>query len=271
MSARRRRAIHLATVGFALALAASFGLVATGQTPARRTAGQAASEANFFIETPAGWTLPRTAWGDPDLQGTWPISYVGSVPLERCAGGGGGRGGDAAAALRSAESVLDRRGVQGTHGHGGRTRRSLRGRHQGRRLRQRLPGRHRRSDGAAAADVADRGSAERPAAGDDRGRQTAVGADAEQLGAPGRRADVRLRARLRHVGSLHHARHARVDVPVPLQQRRADHPVARLRRPQHGDDPRGAHHSDRRPAARVLGHQAVARRLARTLGRRRRS
>jgi hypothetical protein len=36
--------------------------------------------------------VPRTAWGDPDLQGTWPISYVGSVPLERCAGSGG-RGG----------------------------------------------------------------------------------------------------------------------------------------------------------------------------------
>jgi len=55
-------------------------------------AAQAASEKNMFIETPAGWRHPKTAWGDPDLQGTWPISYVGSVPLERCAGGGG-RGG----------------------------------------------------------------------------------------------------------------------------------------------------------------------------------
>jgi hypothetical protein len=56
--------------------------------------GRAPSEANHFIETPAGWTHPKTAWGDPDLQGTWPISYVGSVPLERCVslGGGGGRG-----------------------------------------------------------------------------------------------------------------------------------------------------------------------------------
>ena len=40
----------------------------------------------MFIETPAGWKAPKTAWGDPDLQGTWPINYVGSVPLERCAG-----------------------------------------------------------------------------------------------------------------------------------------------------------------------------------------
>ena len=55
--------------------------------------GQGPGEKNMFIETPAGWKTPRTAWGDPDLQGTWPISYVGSVPLERCAGGGGGRSG----------------------------------------------------------------------------------------------------------------------------------------------------------------------------------
>jgi hypothetical protein len=47
----------------------------------------------MFIETPAGWKSPKTAWGDPDLQGTWPISYVGSVPLERCAGAGGRAGG----------------------------------------------------------------------------------------------------------------------------------------------------------------------------------
>ena len=51
-----------------------------------------ASEANHFIETPKGWTHPKTPWGDPDLQGMWPISYVGSVPLERCQGGSG-RGG----------------------------------------------------------------------------------------------------------------------------------------------------------------------------------
>jgi hypothetical protein len=92
MSGRQRRAIHVVTLGAALAAGAAIGLVATAQTPARRAGGHAASEANFFIETPAGWTLPRTAWGDPDLQGTWPISYVGSVPLERCSGGVGRSG-----------------------------------------------------------------------------------------------------------------------------------------------------------------------------------
>src|SRR5690349_24934136 len=44
----------------------------------------------MFIETPAGWKAPKTAWGDPDLQGTWPINYVGGVPLERCRGGRAG-------------------------------------------------------------------------------------------------------------------------------------------------------------------------------------
>src|SRR3954462_2051371 len=51
---------------------------------------QAPGEKTMFVETPAGWKHPRTAWGDPDLQGTWPISYVGGVPLERCAGGRAG-------------------------------------------------------------------------------------------------------------------------------------------------------------------------------------
>ena len=60
---------------------------------AQGAAGQKASEANHFIETPAGWVQPKTPWGDPDIQGMWPISFVGSVPLERCAGGGRGRAG----------------------------------------------------------------------------------------------------------------------------------------------------------------------------------
>ena len=33
--------------------------------------------------TPAGWQHPRTPWGDPDLQGTWPIAHLMSVPLQR--------------------------------------------------------------------------------------------------------------------------------------------------------------------------------------------
>jgi hypothetical protein len=90
VSALHRTTIRIVTGGLAAAL---FAVVATGQAPAKQTAaGQAPSEANLFIETPAAWKTPKTPWGDPDIQGTWPISYVGSVPLERCAGFGG-RGG----------------------------------------------------------------------------------------------------------------------------------------------------------------------------------
>ena len=68
---------HLCLGGLAAAL---FVATVSGQSPA------APSEANHFIETPKGWVQPKTAWGDPDMQGMWPISFVGSVPLERCEG-----------------------------------------------------------------------------------------------------------------------------------------------------------------------------------------
>ena len=63
-----------------------------------RASGQARpaippSEKNFFVGTPAGWVHPKTPWGDPDLQGIYPLNYVGSTPLQRC--NGGGRGGAA--------------------------------------------------------------------------------------------------------------------------------------------------------------------------------
>jgi hypothetical protein len=31
----------------------------------------------------AKWTPPRTPWGDPDLQGTWPLDQLGRTPLQR--------------------------------------------------------------------------------------------------------------------------------------------------------------------------------------------
>ncbi len=180
------------------------------------------NEANHFIETPKGWTQPKTPWGDPDIQGMWPISFVGSVPLERCAGGGGrGRAGSAPpppcdtnkAFLTEAEyqARLDGRRQAGGSPCGGDRRRQLRT--------GAAVGRH-RSHVAAAADLAHRRSAKRQAAGDDGGGQAPVGADEKQLGAARRDADVGLVARLRHLGPLHHARHALVDDAVSLQQRR---------------------------------------------------
>jgi hypothetical protein len=77
-----------------LALVVALATVGLVERPGAQSSGVPPSEANHFIETPKGWVHPRTPWGDPDLQGMWPISFVGSVPLERC-GGGPGPGGRA--------------------------------------------------------------------------------------------------------------------------------------------------------------------------------
>jgi hypothetical protein len=55
------------------------------------------NEANHFIETPAGWTHPRTAWGEPDLEGTWPIPAGVNLVRSCPRAGGPGRGGGGAA------------------------------------------------------------------------------------------------------------------------------------------------------------------------------
>lgn len=69
-------------------LGGSLGLIALGsaiaQVPPVKP-GPVPDEANFFIATPPGWVQPKTPWGDPDLQGIWPISYVGTVSFQRCA------------------------------------------------------------------------------------------------------------------------------------------------------------------------------------------
>jgi hypothetical protein len=36
-----------------------------------------------LAQAPAGYQAPRTPWGDPDLQGTWPSTDMVGVPLER--------------------------------------------------------------------------------------------------------------------------------------------------------------------------------------------
>ena len=73
----------LSSLGAVLAVlsTAFLGVVsAGGQAPAPKTNAPAAKPA-------AGkWTAPRTAWGDPDLQGTWNNGTI--TPLERARGAG---------------------------------------------------------------------------------------------------------------------------------------------------------------------------------------
>ena len=39
--------------------------------------------AKDYPAPPAGWKVPRTAWGDPDLRGMWPVDYLAATPRER--------------------------------------------------------------------------------------------------------------------------------------------------------------------------------------------
>jgi hypothetical protein len=55
-------------ISIAMALAQSPGTAAAAKTSAK---------------TSARWTAPKTPWGEPDLQGTWPINHLIAVPLER--------------------------------------------------------------------------------------------------------------------------------------------------------------------------------------------
>ena len=43
----------------------------------------ALSPVGLLGQAPAGYTVPRTPWGDPDLQGIWPSTDMVGVPLER--------------------------------------------------------------------------------------------------------------------------------------------------------------------------------------------
>jgi hypothetical protein len=70
-------------IGSSFALFAFGPLVNAQLAPVKP--GPTPDKANFFIATPPGWVQPKTPWGDPDLQGIWPISYVGTVSLQRCA------------------------------------------------------------------------------------------------------------------------------------------------------------------------------------------
>ena len=69
-------------IGFSLAAAGLAVLSLTAQTPGT-TKGKTAPKATAKAAATKGKSTPRTAWGDPDLQGTWFVTE--DVPLERSA------------------------------------------------------------------------------------------------------------------------------------------------------------------------------------------
>jgi hypothetical protein len=62
-----------ATVCAAFALV-SLALVAHAQEPAASSTGRASRQS---------YHVPRTPWGDPDLEGKWPGSSASGIPLQR--------------------------------------------------------------------------------------------------------------------------------------------------------------------------------------------
>lgn len=53
------------------------GVIAAGVAAAALTASLPSTAQN------GEWAHPKTAWGDPDLQGMWPVNHMTGVPLER--------------------------------------------------------------------------------------------------------------------------------------------------------------------------------------------
>ena len=64
-----------------LRLAAALALPLLFAAPA--LAEDPVPSAKDYPAPPAGWTVPRTAWGDPDLRGMWPVDYLQGTPRDR--------------------------------------------------------------------------------------------------------------------------------------------------------------------------------------------
>lgn len=95
--------IGIATAALCLMLSATPGLA--------QDLAQAEQMAARFQQPPAGWEMPRTAWGDPDLRGKWPVDYLGQTPRERPAHFGTRAfltDAEYAAAFTEAQAQLDR-------------------------------------------------------------------------------------------------------------------------------------------------------------------
>ena len=75
---------HLLFLGV---LAGVVAFVSFGQTPAASSAKKTTTSKSSATKSVATSKAPRTAWGDPDLQGTWFVTA--GVPLERSAANAG--------------------------------------------------------------------------------------------------------------------------------------------------------------------------------------
>jgi hypothetical protein len=67
---KRNALVGVAAAAMALAATAQIAVAAGAPAPSAQKPAKA-------------WTPPKTPWGDPDLQGTWPLDELGRTPLQR--------------------------------------------------------------------------------------------------------------------------------------------------------------------------------------------
>ena len=92
-------------------IAAALWLALASMPVAAQQTDETAQMQARFQPPPAGWHTPRTAWGDPDLRGKWPVDYLGQTPRERPAHYGTRAflsDAEYAAAFEDAQAQLDR-------------------------------------------------------------------------------------------------------------------------------------------------------------------
>src|SRR6185436_777757 len=70
-----KRILALGAIGLGIC-----SVVCSAQTPA---ATQRAAQQRPAANTAAKWTQPKTPWGEPDLQGIWPLNHLISTPFQR--------------------------------------------------------------------------------------------------------------------------------------------------------------------------------------------
>src|SRR5262245_41922212 len=70
----------VASSGTAAAIALIASLPAQGQS---NTVPELVITAYNGGPAPANWTMPRTPWGEPDLQGTWSSDDTANIPISR--------------------------------------------------------------------------------------------------------------------------------------------------------------------------------------------
>ena len=158
----------------ALSLVAAAVALASCSKPGPSTS--ASNETAAAPAQPGVWKQPVTAWGDPDLQGMWPIINLISTPFQRPVDEQGN-------SIYGDRRVAHRRGVRQDEGAPRGARRGVRQRDQEQQDGYGPLGRGEPSQRRSAPDVAARRARERPLPGAHGARQGARVEDEQQLDA----------------------------------------------------------------------------------------